>query len=163
MKHPILILTLLCCNVFNNFCQRLFPENIYKFIENPQITQVNQEPGRNPFVPFSTAFDAQQSETKHSDLFLSLNGDWKFSWSENIEKSIKNFCALGFNDKKWETIHVPGNWEMQGYGDPMFRNIQQPFECNPPFVPKDYNPVGLYRKDFNLPANWIGKEVFLPA
>jgi beta-galactosidase len=161
MKQQLVILTLFCFFTVNTYSQKLFPENIYNFIENPQITQVNQEPGRNPFVPYSTVLDAQQADLKQSDLFLSLNGDWEFSWSENIEKSIRSFYNTTFNDKKWNVIKVPGNWEMQGYGDPMFRNIQQPFDCNPPFVPKDYNPVGLYRKDFVLPANWNGKEVFL--
>jgi beta-galactosidase len=161
MKQQIGILLLFFHFSATTYSQKFFPENIYDFIENPQITQVNQELGRNPFVPFSTVLDAQESEIKQSNLFLSLNGNWKFSWSENIEKSIKNFYNSTFNDKKWAVIKVPGNWEMQGYGDPMFRNIQQPFECNPPFVPKDYNPVGLYRKEFNLPANWKNKEVFL--
>ena len=161
MKLHILILTLTSCCILNSFSQNLFPENVYSFIENPQITQLNQEPGRNPFVPFSTVLSAQQADIKQSDLFLSLNGDWKFSWSENIEKSIRKFYNLNFNDQKWALIKLPENWEMQGYGDPMFRNIQQPFDCNPPFVPKDYNPVGLYRKKFILPANWNDKEVFL--
>ena len=161
MKQQIVILIVFFHFSIISYSQQLFPENIYNFIENPKITQVNQEQGRNPFVPFSSVLDAQQSEKKQSDLFLSLNGDWKFSWSENFDKSIKNFYQSNHNDDKWAAIKVPGNWEMQGYGDPMFRNIQQPFECNPPFVPKDYNPVGLYRKDFILPANWKGKEVFL--
>lgn len=161
MKQQILILIVFFHFSINSYSQKLFPENVYDFIENPQITQVNQELGRNPFVPFLNVLDAQQSEINQSDLFLSLNGDWKFSWSENIEKSIKNFYQSNYNDEKWASIKVPGNWEMQGYGDPMFRNIQQTFECNPPFIPKDYNPVGLYRKDFTLPANWKGKEVFL--
>lgn len=161
MRQHLVILTFICYFTIPSYSQKLFPENFYEFIENPQITQVNQEPGRNPFVPYSSVLDAQQADIKQSDLFLSLNGDWKFSWSENIEKSIRNFYNSNFNDKKWNVIKVPGNWEMQGYGDPMFRNIQQTFESNPPFIPKDYNPVGLYRKDFSLPANWKGKEVFL--
>ncbi len=160
MKHYILSFFITCFSL-NGFTQKLFPVDVYTFIENPQITRVNQEPGRNPFMPFSTVSGALQAGNKQSDLMVSLNGDWKFSWSENIEKSIRNFYAAGFNDKKWGTIQVPGNWEMQGYGDPMFRNIQHPFVSNPPFVPKDYNPVGLYRKDFNLPLNWKGKEIFL--
>ena len=161
MKKYLVVLILLCYFNIDSYSQKLFPDNIYQFIENPKITQVNQERGRIPFVPFSTEMAAQQGEIKQSDLFLSLNGDWKFSWYENYEKSEKNFYALKFNDKKWGFIKVPSNWEMQGYGDPMFRNIQQTFDCNPPYVPKVYNPVGLYRKEFTLPANWKGKEVYL--
>jgi len=161
MKHCTILPIFIIWFSLNGFSQKLFPDDFYTFIENPAITQINQEPGRNPFVPFLTVSDALQGENKQSNLFFSLNGEWKFSWSENIDKSIRNFYSVGFNDKKWGTIQVPGNWEMQGYGDPMFRNIQQPFECKPPFVPKDYNPIGLYRKEFNLPANWKGKEIFL--
>lgn len=161
MKNYSLVLTLMCFSSFNSYSQKFFPEDIYKFIENPEVTQVNQEMGRNPFVPFLNVSEALQGEKEQSDLFYSLNGEWKFSWSENIDKSISNFFTSDYKDQNWDIIQVPGNWEMQGYGDPMFRNIQQTFESNPPFVPKDYNPVGLYRKDFNLPANWKGKEVFL--
>ncbi len=161
MKQQLAILILVCLVTTNSYSQKLFPDNVYQFIENPQITQVNQEVGRNPFVPFLNEEKAVNGVSEQSELFLSLIGDWKFSWSENIEKSIPNFYTSDFVDKKWKTINVPSNWEMQGYGDPMFRNIQQPFASNPPFVPKDYNPVGLYRKNFTLPSNWKNKQVFL--
>ena len=143
------------------FSQKLFPNDIYSFIENPSVTQVNQEAGRSPFVPFLNVENALNAEKKQSDLFFSLKGEWQFNWSENYEKSTKDFFNQEFDDKKWAAIHVPSNWEMQGYGDPMFRNIQHPFTINPPFVPKDYNPVGQYRKTFNLPKNWRDKEIFL--
>lgn len=161
MKSSLCVCLIVFGCVANAFSQKLFPEDVYKFVENPAVTQVNQESGRNLFVPFRKVADAIRGDIQQSDLFYSLNGEWKFSWFENYEKSIKDFYSLNFKDQKWGTIVVPGNWEMQGYGDCMFRNTQHPFVANPPFVPKDYNPVGLYRKRFNLPADWKGKEVFL--
>lgn len=161
MKSTLCVCLLAFGSVVNAFSQKLFPEDVYKNIENPAVTQVNQEPGRNLFVPFSQVADAIRGDAKQSNLFCSLNGNWKFNWFENYEKSIKNFYSLDFKDHKWRNIIVPGNWEMQGYGDCIFRNTQHPFVGTPPFVPRDYNPVGLYRKRFKLPADWKGKEVFL--
>ncbi len=71
------------------------------------------------------------------------------------------FFTEDFNDTGWDTIHVPSNWEMQGFGDPLFRNVTSPFPPNPPFVPREYNPTGSYRRTFNLPASWNGREIFL--
>ena len=71
------------------------------------------------------------------------------------------FYDENFNDKGWSNIKVPGNWEMQGFGDPLFRNVTTPFHPDPPRVPHEYNPTGSYRRIFSLPAQWKGKQVFL--
>ncbi|NJK86879.1 MAG: hypothetical protein HC906_13785 [Bacteroidales bacterium] len=121
----------------------------------------NQEPGHVPIVPFNTITKALENNWKKSWGYLSLNGPWKFKWSENHESSPNDFFYEKFNDSKWDIIQVPSNWEMKGYGDPMFRNISHPFISNPPYIPHEYNPTGSYRKTFTLPANWKGKPVFL--
>ncbi len=74
---------------------------------------------------------------------------------------LSEFFKEGFNDKKWDTIRVPSNWEMKGYGDPLFRNVSTPFHPDPPKVPREYNPTGSYRRTFNVPASWKTREVFL--
>jgi len=96
-----------------------------------------------------------------ASFFLSLNGTWKFHYSDTPEGVPLDFFTLSYNDKKWDTINVPSNWEMQGFGDPLFRNVNPPFKANPPYVPREYNPAGSYRKSFTLPASWKGKEIFL--
>jgi len=93
--------------------------------------------------------------------YMSLNGTWKFFFSDVPEGTPQDFFAESFNDNKWDTIHVPSNWEMQGFGDPIFRNVTTPFHANPPYVPREYNPTGSYRKTFNIPASWKEKEIFL--
>jgi beta-galactosidase len=141
--------------------QKPFLEDVYHYIENPSIIDLNQEPFHVPLLPFQTVNEALGNNWSKSASFLSLNGQWKFRWSENPEVSPKDFFTEQFNDKSWDLIPVPSNWEMHGYGDPVFRNIAQPFKANPPFIPHDYNPVGSYRKTFNFPASFKGKQVFL--
>ncbi len=141
--------------------QNKFPGNVYEFIENPAIVELNQEPGHVPLIAFKGADQALSNQRDASQGYLSLNGTWKFCYSENPAATPAGFFQPKFDDRKWGTIRVPGNWEMQGYGDPMFRNVAQPFKTDPPRVPHDYNPVGSYRTTFSLPADWKGKEVFL--
>ena len=124
-----------------------YMEKLYEWIENPARYAWNQEEGRSYYIP-----------QKH----LSLNGTWKFFYSETPEGIPRKFYEPGFNDKRWNNIEVPGNWEMKGYGDKLFRNTSMPFKTTPPSVPREYNPTGAYRRTFTLPREW-GKDcqVFL--
>jgi len=148
-------------NVSICLSQSRFPDNVYQFIENPAIIELNQEPGHVPLLAFSTLDNALLNRRDLSQGYLSLNGIWKFYYSENPASTPVGFFQTKFDDHKWGSIKVPGNWEMQGYGDPMFRNVAQPFKTNPPKVPHDYNPVGSYRTTFTVPSDWKGKEIFL--
>ncbi len=121
-------------------------DNLYDYIENPAVFETNQEPGRTYFIP---------------DTHLNLNGKWKFFWSSTPEGIPGTFYKADFDDKGWDVIDVPSNWEMLGYGDKIFRNVNAPFKVDVPNVPKDCNPTGAYRKTFTLPDDWNGKQVFL--
>ena len=121
-------------------------EHIYDYIENTSVFEENQEEGHAYYL-------AKQH--------LSLNGNWRFFFANTPEEVPQNFFASNFKDSKWRTIHVPSNWEMEGYGDALFRNVAAPFKANPPFVPSEYNPTGAYRKTFTLPTEWKGQQVFL--
>ncbi|MDY0099721.1 MAG: glycoside hydrolase family 2 TIM barrel-domain containing protein [Bacteroidales bacterium] len=138
-----------------------FPGNIYSFIENPAVFELNQEEGHAPLVPYSSAEEALVNNRNASSGYISLNGEWKFYYSEIPEDVPPDFHTVGFNDRNWNTIKVPSNWEMEGYGDPMFRNVTTPFRSDPPFVPREYNPTGIYRRQFIIPPAWKGKEIFL--
>ncbi len=141
--------------------QKNFPDNIYSFIEDPGIFAINQEPGHVPLVPFASISDALENNWSKSTGYQSLNGTWKFNWSETPDLAPKDFYQEKFKDQSWANIKVPGNWEMQGFGDPMFRNVSQPFRSNPPFVPHDYNPTGCYRRTFSIPDTWKTRQIFL--
>ena len=135
--------------------------NAYSFIENTAIFEVNQTQSHTVCIPFKSVDEALNLQKSKSENVLSLNGKWKFHFANTPEGTPNDFFKSNFNDKKWSEITVPSNWEMQGFGDPLFRNVAHPFKSNPPSVPREYNPTGSYRKTFTLPANWKSKRVFL--
>jgi beta-galactosidase len=141
--------------------QKPFLSDIYHYLENTSIFELNQEDGHVPLIPYQNAGEALKNDTHKASNILSLNGTWKFHFANTPEGTPADFFETRFNDKKWDTIHVPSNWEMQGFGDPIFRNVNAPFKVNPPYIPREYNPTGSYRKTFNLPASWKGKQIFL--
>lgn len=138
-----------------------FLSDIYSYIENPAVFESNQEEGHTPLLPFLTVSDALRNNYGNSPDYLSLNGIWKFHYSDIPEGVPEDFFSDGFSDRKWDTIRVPSNWEMKGFGDPLFRNVTTPFRPDPPKVPHEYNPTGAYRKTFILPSSWKDRQVFL--
>lgn len=96
---------------------------------------------------------------------LSIHGKWKFNWVEDSDLRPDNFWLMDYDDKDWGTMPVPGMWELNGYGDPIYVNTgyawRSQYENNPPFVPVKGNHVGTYRKEFEIPASWKGKDVFI--
>ncbi len=145
-KSVIVGCCLLAASCFLSAQQKKYLDHLSDYIENTSVFGWNQEEGRAYHIP-----------EKH----ISLNGDWKFFFSDTPEGIPSDFYKENFNDKAWSLIPVPSNWEMQGYGDKLFRNVHTPFKANPPFVPKEYNPTGAYRKTFTLPASWENDQVFL--
>jgi beta-galactosidase len=159
-KKQILILFCLV-SAFANAQEKPFLSNIYNYLENTKVFELNQEEGHVPMVPYLTVEEALKNNRTLATSFLSLNGAWKFHFADTPEGTPDKFFAENYNDNKWDTIHVPSNWEMQGFGDPLFRNVSTPFPPNPPYIPREYNPTGSYRKTFNIPGSWKGKEIFL--
>lgn len=147
MKKKSLLLLCLFLFITLHAQQLPFLENLSYYVENPNIFEIGQEEARAYHIPHKS---------------LSLNGKWKFFWCDTPEGIPANFYETSFSDKKWQQIDVPSNWEMQGYGDKLFRNVAAPFHANPPHPPKDYNPTGLYRRTFKIPADWKNdKQIFL--
>ena len=126
--------------------EKPYMDNLYHYLENTQVFEENQEDGRAYYIPASN---------------ISLNGKWKFFYADNPDGIPKDFFKSSFNTRKWSDIQVPSNWEMQGFGQPLFRNTPSPFPANPPYIPHDLNPTGAYRRDFNIPSSWKGQQVFL--
>ena len=98
-----------------------------------------------------------------SKYFLSLDGTWKFNWVANADQRPTDFYKEDLDDSKWKTMNVPGNWEMNGFGDPEYVNIgfawRGHFDQQPPAVPTKDNHVGSYRRIIDIPANWDGKQI----
>ena len=108
---------------------------------------------------------AQQGKKQNSKRFLSIEGSWKFNWVKDAQDRPANFFAVDYNDSGWASIPVPGNWEMYGYGVPVYKNTgyawANQFHSNPPFVEERNNHVGSYRRSFMIPADWKGEDVFI--
>lgn len=156
------IVILLVFNVQSLVAQhKPFLENLYYYIENPQMIGLNQEEGHVPLLPYASLDKAFAREKAQSSGFLSLDGKWKFLYTVNPDGINKNFFRNDFSEKGMAEISVPGMWQMQGWGEKIFRNVAQPFKSDPPKIPRDYNPVGSYRKTFTVPANFKDKQLFL--
>jgi len=129
--------------------------------ENPTVLDRNKEQGRATFALYQNESAAIKNNPEASSYIKSLNGDWKFSIVKKPADRPQDFYKVDLNDKSWNTIQVPSNWEMQGFDTPIYTNITYPFPKNPPFVNNEYNPVGSYRRTFTVPENWNDKEVIL--
>ena len=129
--------------------------------ENPEVFQRNQEAPHATLMPYPTVEKAVDGMRKSSSFHLSLNGAWQFHWAENPEEAPGEFYERGFDRSQWASIAVPSNWQMEGFGYPLFRNIGLPHPLDPPLVPKQFNPTASYYRNFELPADWNGRQVFL--
>ena len=132
-------------------------------IENPAIYEINKEPGRATFFHFESKELAKTNELSQSANFQSLNGIWKFNWVRDPANRPKDFYKLEFDDSKWDDFSVPANWEINGYGIPIYLNHPYEFtyEPNPPDIPDGYNPVGSYRKKFTIRNDWANHRIVL--
>lgn len=131
---------------------------------DPNVNQVNRAPMHTNYFAYETEKGALKGNKENSENFMTLNGSWKFNWVRNADARPTDFYRVGFNDKGWDDLQVPGIWELHGYGDPIYVNVgyawRNQFQNNPPEVPNENNHVGSYRKEITLPANWKGKEIF---
>ncbi len=129
--------------------------------ENPEVFERNQVAPHATLMPYANLEQALEGHRKTSPYHLSLNGTWKFHWTENPEKAPEDFYKPDFSRSNWKEIHVPSNWQMEGFGYPLFRNVGLPHPLNPPEVPEEFNPVGSYFRTFEIPKEWGKKQIFL--
>jgi len=129
--------------------------------ENPLVAGINREDPHATMTPYSGRTAVLASDHDINSLVQSLNGKWKFHWAPNPDSRPVDFFREEFDVREWPDIEVPGNWEFQGYGVPIYTNIDYPFRADPPFVPRDDNPVGSFRRTFAVPASWAGRQTFI--
>lgn len=128
--------------------------------ENPQMLERHREPAHATLIPYPDEASALTGNPGVSPFFRSLTGDWKFYYSESPQKAPKGFEQESFDLSQWDTISVPSNWQMLGYGRPQYVNVLYPFPVDPPRVPNE-NPTGSYRTNFTIPEDWDGHPVFI--
>lgn len=129
--------------------------------EDPAVFARNREEPRASFTPFATTEAAISRPAGESTRTLLLDGSWRFHWSPNPSERPRDFFRTDYDDSAWDPIPVPANWELEGYGHPVYRDEFYSFPADPPNIPADDNPVGSYRRAFEIPADWEGREVFL--
>jgi beta-galactosidase len=140
-------------------------------IENPECIGINKEPAHATLMPYANLKEALATNRHASTFCRSLNGMWKFNWVSWPQARPVDFYKTTYDVSAWKEIPVPSNWQLLGYGTPYYRNMGYTFKKDFPKVmstpPKKFtayeerNPVGSYRRDFEIPADWIGSQIFI--
>ena len=128
--------------------------------ENPQLLHKKRLPARSSLYSYDTREEALSFDRTFSSRWKSLNGIWQFALFPTINDVEEGFFKEDFDSSHWESIPVPSNWQMEGYENPHYTNVQYPFPLDPPFVPSE-NPTGCYIREFELPEAFEGKKVLL--
>lgn len=172
MKSKITTLSLVLFLAIG-YSQNQYPD-VWKYIENVTVIDENKEEAHTSFTSFSSADELLKKQPTYKKM---LNGTWKFKWVRSPKDRPTEFYKPSKDVSTWNNIKVPSNWEVEGYGIPIYTNHKYEFADDrapitelefegifpkyPGNIPHKYNPVGSYRRDFNLPSTWNGKEVFL--
>ena len=161
MKHIILLSALLATSAWGQ----------NEPWQDPQVNSIGREPMSAHFLPYVSSeaawaqyqlpADRRYEVNSTAERRRSLDGTWLFHFSKNPQEAPKGFEKPGASTRGWSRIEVPGSWELQGFDAPIYTDTRYPFPPNPPFVPQDYNPVGCYVREFTVPAEWRGMDIFL--
>ena len=132
--------------------------------QDPGINAVNRAEMHTNYFAYESREAALKNCRESSSNYLSLNGMWKFYWVKDANNRPTDFFRSDFDDRNWANMPVPGIWEMNGYGDPVYVNTgwawRNQFRSNPPDIPVENNHVGSYRREITIPDHWKGKEIF---
>jgi len=140
-------------------------------IEDPECLGINKEPAHATLMAYGNLAEALKAQRHASSFCRSLNGNWKFHWVAHPAQRPVDFYQLDFDASAWKEIPVPSCWQLLGFGTPYYRNNGYTFQRDWPHVlsepPKNFtsyterDPVGSYRREFDLPAQWQGRRVFI--
>ena len=143
----------------------MFSQEKRPYYQDQLINQENREPMRAWYEVFESESLASKNDWRESKKYLDLNGEWNFRFVEKPGDVPAGFYAKDFSDAGWDRLKVPSNWEMHGYGYPIYTNEKYDWhnlmDITPPIVPETYNPTGLYRKTITIPQDWKDKKVIL--
>lgn len=165
-RNFLTVITLLLVIILSFSCKSKYEDVSWNEMtpnprEDPEICQINKEDPHASFIPYATEEQAIKDSLWLSPYISSLNGNWRFHFSKNPGERPYWFFKDNYDTRDWNDIKVPSNWQMDGYGYPIYSNMIYPFVKNPPFIQKNYNPVGSYKKTFEIPADWDGKEIYI--
>jgi beta-galactosidase len=138
--------------------------SVVKSTNDWENTAKFREGKRPPFAwsfPYRSMGKAMVNDKTQSTYYQCLNGIWSFTWSVNPSIRPKNFYETDYIAKDWDEIKVPSDWQMEGFGTPIYTNVKYPFKMDPPNIPATYNPVGSYIRTFTVPEHWEGSRVIL--
>lgn len=131
----------------------------------PKVFGVNVLKPHVTSMPYSTIEEAKIGDRRSSPWYQTLGGSWKFLWVQKPAERHASFFQDSFDPSSWKDISVPGSWQLQGYGKPIYTNVVYPWNntdfIQPPAAPKNYNPVGHYRRNFTVPSTWDGRRIRL--
>lgn len=131
---------------------------------NEKINEENRMPMHASYFVFENEALAKLGDWKKSENYLNLNGSWKFKYLENPINLPQGFEKMAYDDASWDNFKIPANWDVNGYGFPIYVNTTYDFarviKVDPPKVPTTYNPVGLYRKTITIDKKWLEKDIF---
>ncbi len=134
-----------------------------EYWQDPNMNEQNRLPMSSHFFAYESVDLAKEGIKEKSSNFMTLNGQWKFKWVKHVWQRPMDYYSTSLNDAGWDNIEVPGVWELNGYGDPIYVNAgyawRNQYKNNPPTVPEENNHVGSYRKTITLPKGWKGKQI----
>ena len=161
--NTIKLICLLYCLFLNSVSEYVQSETVVHDWENHAIIGINKEPAHSSLV--------MAGEKADDPRVVLLNGLWRFMWSPDPDSRPKEFYRQNYDVGNWGLIQVPGNWQMQGYGMPIYTNMKYPFKADPPKVTNEpshsfysyshRNPVGSYCTTFDVADSWMNKRVFI--
>lgn len=125
------------------------------------VIRENVEAPRAHFIAYTKWENAIERKIDANPYFQSMNGEWKFHYSDSPDARPDRFFETDYDTSAWDSIPVPSNWERHGYGYPIYVNVPYPFEIDEPNVPDEENPVGSYKREFDIPERWEGRDIFL--
>lgn len=170
MKKPTILFIFMVSFSLSGITQQPFP----KVLENPKIFNVNKEEPHATLIHHPDVREVWSDSWETSKWYRTLNGTWKFNWVRNPAERPEGFFDPAYDVSAWDEIPVPSNWQLQGYGVPIYVNIPYEFadprkpeftemkgRPDPPHVPHEYNPVGSYRRNFTIPKNWRGRRIHI--
>ena len=129
--------------------------------QNVEVIGINKTDPHTTLLPYPNEATALTFKTSQTPFVQSLNGQWKFLFDTDYRRLPEGFSTPNFSDQDWYDMEVPSNWQLKGFGKPIYTNVKMPFQLEPPQVPIDNNETGVYRRNFEIPDSWSERQIFL--